>query len=215
LCCFNIQKFDDHGKILDLLPGQLCITFRKLAQECGDEFTKDDIEGGLLKFTLYGFCLQQILHKKTVITIIHKDTYDLIGNFIPTTIPPTLLQDSSIKEERKERKEIKEKKQGGGVFFDRDLKEFKNINDVWIALMRETYLGVDIHYELKRMKVWLLDPEKTKRAGNQSFISNWLGKNMPKTSMEEPEHEIEIDEELEKAIRRRNEDAKRNNESVL
>lgn len=75
--CFKPQKFNDSGVVIDLEPGQLCITIRRLIELCGDDFSKNDIERSLQKLIKFNFMRQDIRHKKTVLTVTHLDTCKL------------------------------------------------------------------------------------------------------------------------------------------
>lgn len=79
LACFKPRKFDDHGKIIDLLPGQLCMSERDLLKKCNKEISYNDVHRAIVKFKKYDFVKQEVKHRKNVLTITHKDTYDLIN----------------------------------------------------------------------------------------------------------------------------------------
>lgn len=69
---FKSHKFDDHGFMIDLKPGQLCITFRELHSHCHKSIHLSKISRAIEKFTIYGFIKSEILNTKTVLTITDK-----------------------------------------------------------------------------------------------------------------------------------------------
>jgi hypothetical protein len=78
VAAYTPQTFNDNGKSIDLLPGQLCISIRKLADLCGSGITRHQVDSCiklLVKLKVVG---QDVGHRKNVITIKHKATYDLI-----------------------------------------------------------------------------------------------------------------------------------------
>jgi hypothetical protein len=62
----------------------------------------------------------------------------------------------------------------GQVYFDREAYKFMGINDVILKKLKDTYPGLDVEHELKKMELWLMDPEGIIRKGTLQFISNWL-----------------------------------------
>jgi len=64
------------------------------------------------------------------------------------------------------------------VHFDREKKSFVGLEPA-LKKLEETYLGVDIHKELKKMEVWLLSTKGRARTGNINFILNWLSRAVP------------------------------------
>lgn len=59
---------DDHGVNIDLLPGQLIITIRKLAEWANVE--KNDVERAIKRFIECKILRQEVRHRKTVLTIL-------------------------------------------------------------------------------------------------------------------------------------------------
>jgi hypothetical protein len=76
--CFNTYKFDDHGRVFDLQPGQYCASYAEIKQLCGKHVEVIDVERAIKKFILYGFVSQEVRYRKSIITITHSDTYNLI-----------------------------------------------------------------------------------------------------------------------------------------
>jgi len=110
--CYRPQKYNDHGVILDLEPGQFCTTYRELADLCKKKTTKDHVDRAIKKFALYHFLRQEVRHIKSVLTICHKDTYDLIVNSNETGFATTLRQDCDriATEKNKDKKDKKDNK---------------------------------------------------------------------------------------------------------
>lgn len=106
--CFLPQKFDDHGVMIEILPGQVCTTIREILNWCGKHFTKNDIERSVKKLILCGFLRQEVRHVKSIITVCHKDTYELIKSNNETGFETNLRQDRD-KIETQKKKAKKEK----------------------------------------------------------------------------------------------------------
>ncbi len=73
------------------------------------------------------------------------------------------------------------------VFFDRESNKFRGIDPEILRQLNETYEGVDIAKEIKKMELWLLTEKGKRRKGNIGFILNWLNNAtpMPPTTTEE------------------------------
>lgn len=110
LSCFRPRQFCDNGVLLDLQIGQVCISERRLAKECGPEFCKSLIHRCLLRFKYVSFSDHSVNHNKLIITITHIDTYNLIKNASESTIEPRSDQLRTTKEEVKKRRSIKKEK---------------------------------------------------------------------------------------------------------
>lgn len=78
--CFKPQLFDDHGHVFELKAGQFCASYAEIKELCGKEIKIIDVERAIKKFILYGFLSQEVRYKKSIITILHKETYDLVKN---------------------------------------------------------------------------------------------------------------------------------------
>lgn len=91
--CFYPQKYDDHGVLINLEVGQWCGTYRDLVKLCGKYGDKNVVERSIKKFILYEFVRQEVRHKKSIITITHKDTYELIKRASETRSESILRQD--------------------------------------------------------------------------------------------------------------------------
>lgn len=74
------------------------------------------------------------------------------------------------------------------VYFDREKLQFVNLEDACLKQLKETYQGVNVDSELKKMGLWLASPKGNKRKGNIGFIINWLNNASPSTTqaLQEP-----------------------------
>lgn len=106
-CSWKPRKFDDHLVVLDIAPGELCISLRELADLCGPGCNKNWVVGAIKWFTRPYFGLtsilrQEVRHIRQVITVTHKDTYDQIIYGGQTGGPIALRQPSDTKENPKQ-----------------------------------------------------------------------------------------------------------------
>jgi hypothetical protein len=74
------------------------------------------------------------------------------------------------------------------VHFDHRKKQFVNLSDEHFQLLGDTFPGIELDVELKKMSLWLLS-KGTSYKGSVSFIMNWLGKAPRKSTATQ----IEID----------------------
>ena len=174
--CYEPRKFNDNGKIIDLKIGQMCTTERDLEKLCGGGISRIKIQRNLVKLKLCDFLSQEVSHRKSILTIKHLDTYDLVNSKIEPENEPRLSQDRAINKEGNNIKEKKDKKKKvkTAVFFDRQTSKFQNVTPEFLQLMKETYPEVNIEAEFRKMRVWLLNPESPYRDGKQGFITHWL-----------------------------------------
>ena len=93
-------QFDDHGKLIQVLPGQFCTTLRDLAKLANIE--KNDVERGLKRFFQVEILRHEVRHTKTIITITHKDTYDLIKSYSETRSETKVRQERDKSETQKD-----------------------------------------------------------------------------------------------------------------
>jgi hypothetical protein len=108
-CCFYPQKFLDETVLLDLLPGQFCCSLRNFIEVAGKKFTKNKIAGSIKKLITCQFLRQEVRHRKTILTITHLETYELILNASQTS-SQTSLRQVSDKSQTITKKDKKEKK---------------------------------------------------------------------------------------------------------
>lgn len=109
--CFKPQRFDDHGVLIDLKPGQICISERQLLKFCNKYVSRNDIQRSIKKFILYDFVSQEVRHKKSILTIKHKDTYELILKCNEPRSEPNLSQTRAKLEPEKKKEEKEEKEE--------------------------------------------------------------------------------------------------------
>lgn len=65
------------------------------------------------------------------------------------------------------------------VLFDRDTNKFTGLDTEVLKQLKETYDGIDVDKELKKMALWLTSDKGKKRAGSIGFIMNWLNNATP------------------------------------
>jgi len=181
------QTFDDHGQLIELQPGQICISERGLMDLCGNGISKNDIHRSLVKFKLYGFLNQQVNHRKNIITITHTDTYDLIKKSSEPISEPKLNQSRTKLEPQNKKEQITKNKQEGiaqtaaplrktDIFFSFDSKSFENIQPDDLKAWKEICPALEIELVIKEMTQWCLsNPAKTKSKKLwRKFILGWL-----------------------------------------
>lgn len=71
------------------------------------------------------------------------------------------------------------------VYFDRKNLCFCGLEDACMEQLIETYRGVDVGAELKKMSLWLMSPKGARRKGNIGFILNWLNNAAPRHKLNE------------------------------
>ena len=110
--CYRPRKFDDHGHLIDIEVGQICISERDLVKLCNKGMTRIKVQRSLVRLRLCRFLSQEVRHKKSIISITHTDTYSLIKNIFEPTNEPNLSQTRAKlePETKKEKKDNKEKK---------------------------------------------------------------------------------------------------------
>ncbi len=79
------------------------------------------------------------------------------------------------------------KDKNASVYFDRESNKFYGLDSQIIKQLEESYDGIDINNELKKMGLWLLSEKGKRRKGNIGFIINWLNNAtpMPPTNSEQ------------------------------
>ncbi len=103
--CYSPCKQDDHGLLIDLLPGQFMCTIRGLADLAN--VGKNDAERSLAKFVDLKIVRQEVRHKKTIVTIL----WGLKIEKSETQSETKKRQERDTKEEQQENKNIKEEQQ--------------------------------------------------------------------------------------------------------
>ncbi len=105
--CFLPCQIDDHQTIIDLQPGQLCCSFRQLADWSGSD--KNNIERGIARFSKVQILRHEVRHKKSIITITHTDTYDLIKQYSETGNETKVRQERDKSETQKDKEDNDDK----------------------------------------------------------------------------------------------------------
>lgn len=191
---FTHAKFDDHGVILDLRPGQFCASHEEIAKLCGEKFKKIDVQRGLTRFEKYGFLRQEVIHRKTVITITHPETYDLICKANDAISDPDLMQKRYEKDSQKE-KEMNENNKiyksaqtatpprNDQIIFSFERRRFENVLAEDIQDWKKIYPAANLEVEMVRMVDWCLsNPVQAKSKKKwRAFISSWLSKSNENT----------------------------------
>lgn len=200
---YKAQKLDDFGVIIELQPGQVLTTFRQIVEWCNcKEISKNDVERCVKKLIQLRFLGQEVRHKKSILTVLHEDTYNLIKHASETRSETNVRQtrDKLETEKNKENKENKEntsaKKRGGGggVFFCRTQKKFVGLSNDQIERWKEIYPDVDLIREFGKMRDWLLD--NSTYTGNTKFIRNWLSRVKPPQAKTIPIEQIGPDPKI-------------------
>lgn len=65
------------------------------------------------------------------------------------------------------------------VFFDREINKFRGLDAQILKQLHDTYDGIDIDGEIKKMTLWLMSEKGMKRKGHIGFIINWLNNATP------------------------------------
>ena len=98
--CFMPCQIDDHQVLIDLKPGDLCCSLRQLAKWAGID--KNDVERGIERFSKVKILRQEVRHRKSIISIIHLDTYDLIKSYSETPKETKVRQERDKSETQKD-----------------------------------------------------------------------------------------------------------------
>ena len=188
---FVATQFDDHGVILDLHPGQFCASLEELARLSGKQISKLDVQRGLVRLRKYGFLMCEVIHVKTVITITHPDTYDLICKISDTKNDSVLMQERSEKdsERKKEMNEENEKKEfarsaapprntKNQIIFSFERRQYENIQPGDIQTWKTLYPAANLEREMLKMTEWCLanlTKSKSKKLWRK-LITGWLSR---------------------------------------
>jgi hypothetical protein len=98
---FEPREYNDHGVILKIEVGQAVFSMRQFAELCGPEISKDQVHRAIKYLIKFNFVRQEVRHRKTVITITHSDTYELILESGATRSATRPRQDRDTKENYK------------------------------------------------------------------------------------------------------------------
>lgn len=199
LVAFKETEHNDHGKIIKIKPGQVCISIRHLADVCGRGISKKNVEQAIAYFKKSNLGGQEKGHRKNVISITHKDTYNLIVNVEGTSFGTSRGQAGDIKEECKESKDIGNRNvatneaasrirsvAGCRIDFCFDQRKWNGIEASDIAGWQEAYPAVRVELELRRMGEWLLANPTKRKVNYRKFIVNWLSKGQDRPEASAP-----------------------------
>lgn len=190
-CFLPCQQFD-HGKIIDLLPGQFMCTERRLAELAG--VTKNDVHRSLKHFLKFKIVNQEVNQRKNILSIIHEDTYDLIKKYSEPRSEPRVNQERTKSEPQKDNVDNAETVEKNSfaqttsslrkktdIFFDFEHGEWENIKPDDIATWQQSYPAITVNQELLYMREWCLSEPKAKSKKLwRKFITSWLGRSNEK-----------------------------------
>jgi hypothetical protein len=111
LVCWAPTEFNDNRVMINLEPGQVCMSIRELTKQCGKGVSKNWVTGAIKYFCSCSKLRQEVRHTKTILTVINIDTYDLKKSIGQTASQTKVRQNSDTKEEDQDfKKEEKNKK---------------------------------------------------------------------------------------------------------
>lgn len=160
IACYKPRKFDNRGHLIDLFPGDLCITIRELSEKCGKWTSKNDVERALNKFLTFGWITKNVRQEsrqyKSILSITHKDTYELIIRGCETECETKLRQnlDKTETQKNKENKDKKENKNNQEI----DHLASSMIDDFYKSLL-EFYPSYNIE-KCKKTKAQILSMQR-------------------------------------------------------
>jgi len=184
LAVYKPTKFDDAGNIVDLTPGQVCISIRQLAKLCGHGISKNDIERALTKFLKYEFVRQEVRHFKSVITICFLESYEQEKNQSETGKETSLRQfrDSFETQKKKDKKERKKEIEKDITREDLDSKKILTLPEISSKLDE---LSANLAPETTQHNMYYPDSE----CETHAIASNLKSYQTFKISITEQEHE--------------------------
>lgn len=97
VAAFEPREFNDHGVVLKIEVGQAAFSMRQFATECGPYISKDQVHRAIKYLIKFDFVRQEVRHRKSIITITHKDTYELILRSGATTSATRARQERDTK----------------------------------------------------------------------------------------------------------------------
>lgn len=98
-CFLPCQQYD-HGKIIDLLPGQFMCSERRLEELANVE--KNEARRAIQYFARFKIVKQEVKQRKQIISIIDQDTYDLIKKYSEARSEASVKQERSKSEAQKD-----------------------------------------------------------------------------------------------------------------
>jgi len=130
-------------KIINIRVGQLCITSRHLVKLCNEDvkFEEDLVDKNIIDraiafFEKCGFVSQEVIHRKSIITITVPAFYDRFKNTSEPRSEPKVSQKRANKEEEKEDKDKKNHPHTPS-FFDSAKSDDSTIDDLSSILKKE------------------------------------------------------------------------------
>lgn len=200
MAVYREVEFNDYGTIIKLSPGQVCVSLSKIAELVGDGLTKSSVQRAIAYFANVNLAIRSPIHRKNVITITHKDTYNLIISITDTTCDTSPIRHRyDIKEEGKELKKLKNRNvatneaasrirsvAGCRIDFCFDQRKWNGIEASDIAGWQEAYPAVRVELELRRMGEWLLANPTKRKVNYRKFIVNWLSKGQDRPEASAP-----------------------------
>lgn len=157
---------DDHGVLIYIKKGQCCYTIRKLTEILGKNYTKKRVEAAIVKLKKCRFLGQEVRHTKSIFTILHTDTYNMIGSQQETGKETTSGQDRDIKEEANKQIRLAssengmEKSSSPPAFFPEEEKKsvskyrFSDEEEQCMEKMMEYITKRNINISLKSIRSW-------------------------------------------------------------
>lgn len=97
--CFSECIQDDHGVLISLKPGQFLCTERYIAELANT--SKTNVRRAIRRFMDVKILRQEVNHLKSIISVCHKDTYDLNFNRKEPTSGPRMNQEWTKNEPQK------------------------------------------------------------------------------------------------------------------
>ena len=109
-----------------------------------------------------------------------EDSENTNGILLPNIIESNIVKDNIKKDKKKIVPKVK-KPSGPKPYPEKVNKFFKEIDDEYINLLKESFPNVDINQELRAAKAWLLSNTDKAKSRFKPFITRWMN-----TQMERP-----------------------------
>ena len=187
--CFAPCQQDDHGKLIDLKPAQIMITQRGFATWI--KVKENDVRRAIERFSKVKILMQEVTHKKTIITITHQDTYERFLSYSDARSDAKVTQERRKSDAEKEKIENIEKERKTKKI---NKEENKTRIREWVLLSQEEIDKIfHLHGDkLANQMLDILDANNTKRQEHYKSdygalkMGGWvyqaaLSRNAPKT----------------------------------
>lgn len=136
------HKFNNHGTIIDLEIGQVCTTYREIAEWCGEDVSKDKVMRTIETLQNFSFINlkagQRARQKKSIITLIDPETYNCMFVNPETGFATNLRQTCDKTEERKRKGKEKETPQTP-LFSDNKVVEISSEFSIATSLLSDFF----------------------------------------------------------------------------